>query len=132
MNKLYKWSENFRGGTLEGVFVADDSEMQKLYGKDIYFGEVMGKHSEVSLRFAESDFEVLTEDQDFIEHYEQVVGTVGYNPLGYLRKYVVHYSIGPVDEAEEFDNEDEAEDRLAELKEQSEGDETAEVWMEYE
>ncbi len=129
MLKLYKWEENFRGGTLEGVFIADDANMPKLYGKDIYLGEVMGKHSEVSLRFSEGDFEILTEDQDFIEHFDQVVGEIGYNPFAYLRKWVVQWSIGPTEGKEEFDNESDAEDRYSELKEQCEGDDTSDVWM---
>ncbi len=128
MLKLYKWEENFRGGTLEGVFIADDANMPRLYGKDIYLGEVMGKHSEVSIRFSEGDFKILSDNQPFIEAFEEIVGYSGYNPFEYLRgQWIVKYDFGNVDGQEEFDDEDEAHERYEELSEQAEGNDEASV-----
>lgn len=87
MKKLYQFNFSCgRMGSLEGIFIAESSEVEALIGKEIYFGEVLGKHSEVSGLLEESDLQVLTDDQDFIETFERVLwtGTIsGYNPLDY-------------------------------------------------
>ncbi len=84
MKKLYKWKENFRAGTLEGVFVAEESDMYQICDVNIYLGEVLGKHSEIQLKFTMKDFTVLTEDQNFIEQFVKLVGQIGYNPFDSL------------------------------------------------
>lgn len=97
MNKLYSYSESGRGWNIEGMFVSDDESLKAIYGKSLYYGECCGKHSELSLKFEEGDFTVVTEDQDFIEQYEKLIGETGYNPFDYLP------------EADEYDEEDEDE-----------------------
>ncbi len=74
-----------RGGDLTSVFVADDATVKAAIGKRLYFGEVLGKHSEVYGDLDEGDLTVLTDDQSFIERFEQYVPKgVGRNPLNYL------------------------------------------------
>lgn len=84
MKKLYSYSDSGRGWTIEGVFASTDEELKRLYGKDLYYGECAGKHSELTFRFDEGDFTVVTEDQEFIEKFEQLLGYTGYNPFDYL------------------------------------------------
>ncbi|ADQ53308.1 hypothetical protein 65p300 [Aeromonas phage 65] len=48
MLKLYRfyWDAG-RGGSVEGLFVEDSEVVEKYIGSDVYFGEILGKHSEV-------------------------------------------------------------------------------------
>lgn len=70
-----------RLGELSSVFVCTDEQLESLNGKFHEFGEVLGKHSEVSCTFDAEDFTILTEDQSFIEDFERIVGDTGNSPL---------------------------------------------------
>ena len=85
MLKLYKFQSDYgRYGTLNGVFVEDEERVAKAIGKNVYFGEVLGKHSEVVLDLEEHHFEVMTEDQAFIHQFEKLGLATGYNPFDYM------------------------------------------------
>jgi hypothetical protein len=51
--KLWKFSENYgRMGDVEGLFIATEEEVDKFLDKrNVCFGEVLGKHSEVNVYF---------------------------------------------------------------------------------
>ena len=85
MKVLYKYEEYRRGGTVEGTFVATEKEFKKIIGKEIRFGEILGKHSDVAIEFEESDLVdmVVTRDQEFIRVFEEYKLSSGYNPLDY-------------------------------------------------
>lgn len=71
MRGIYKYSESFgRMGTLESVFIADSEDMNKLWGKRIYLGDVLGKHSEVVTDRISPDICVLVSDDP--EHVKLV------------------------------------------------------------
>lgn len=73
-------------GDLQGLFIADDAEIAEIIGKDIYFGEVLGKHSEISGKLEAGDMTVKSDDQVFIAKFVEIMGggTIsGYNPLDY-------------------------------------------------
>ena len=73
-----------RQGYLEGIFVTTPEERWKIIGETVYFGEVLGKHSEVYGTIDEKDIGILNDDQDFIEKAEQFGMTdIGYNPFEY-------------------------------------------------
>jgi hypothetical protein len=79
-----------RMGDLSGMFVCDKADLEKLYGKEVHFGEVLGKHSEVSIDIDEGCFEIKTEDQEFIAKFIEIMGdgTIsGYNPLDYIDEH---------------------------------------------
>lgn len=87
MQNVYRFIYSCRAGSLEGLFVATEAEVDNLYGKEVDFGEVLGKHSEVVL---EIDPEMI-ERQYFNEENVQTIirlfgsGTIsGYNPLDYV------------------------------------------------
>lgn len=88
MKKMYKFRWDVRRmGCVEGVFVADESEVEAAIGKDVYFGEILGKHSEIFGTLDAEDLAVLTDDQEFIAKAEQYgIARSGYNPLNYLRE----------------------------------------------
>ncbi len=79
-----------RMGWLDGLFVNTRERLEEITGYHIYFGEVLGKHSEISLDMNEDMFIVLSEDQG---HIEWLVGindgdwTIsGYNPFDYINE----------------------------------------------
>lgn len=87
MRKIYKFEADFgRMGDLEGVFVSTDEALQELYGKQIYFGEVLGKHSEVFLTLKPDHITEVTDDEKFIELFEKYGLENGYNPFDYYEE----------------------------------------------
>lgn len=86
MKKLYSFYWNCgRMGNLKGLFIADESEVDSVLGKEVYFGEVLGKYSEIYGRVTADDIEVVSEDQEKVEWLENLLGSTvsGYNPLDY-------------------------------------------------
>lgn len=64
MFKLYQFYIDFgRMGEIEGLFIADEDAVKRSIGKHVHFGEVLGKHSDVSI--------VLEEDM-FTEYFGSV------------------------------------------------------------
>ena len=85
MKKLYRYEMDCgRAGTVEGLFTADDAEVAAAIGKDVQFGEILGKHSEVAGTLDASEFEELTDDAAFIAKFEEFHCASGYNPLDYI------------------------------------------------
>ena len=86
MKKLYRYSRDCgRMGDLEGLFVADDKrDIGPAIGRRIYFGEILGKHSEVIVDLRVEDLTVLSDDQIFIEQFERCRCWSGHNPLRYI------------------------------------------------
>ncbi len=93
MKKLYRFEWYVgRMGTVRGIFAEEESVINKNIGKPVYFGEILGKHSEIFGNLEEKDLKVLTDDQDFIikaEQYELIPH--GYNPLDYLSEHEEDY-----------------------------------------
>lgn len=75
-----------RSGDLEGLFSIEKEKLEKSYGTHVYFGEVLGKHSEVYGDLSKEDFVIVSEDSDFIEKYDQIIGSSGYNPFDYIEE----------------------------------------------
>jgi len=86
MLKLYKFDFDCgRMGRLFGLFVAEEKDIKNIIGKKAYFGEVLGKHSEIYGTIEENDIEIVTNDQEFIAKFENFNCAIGYNPLDYVR-----------------------------------------------
>ena len=75
-----------RSGELTGLFVTTKDELENLYGQDAYFGEVLGKHSEISGTITEDDFTIKTDNQEFIKLFEELIGEQGFNPFDYVEE----------------------------------------------
>jgi hypothetical protein len=78
-----------RMGDVDGIFVTTKEAIAAAIDKEVYFGEILGKHSEVSGTINEGDITILTEDQDFIAKFIEIMGSgdiSGYNPLSYLNE----------------------------------------------
>lgn len=86
MKALFKMNFDCgRMGNLEGVFVADIEDVECLVNNKIcvYFGEVLGKHSEIYGCVAESEIKQITADENVIKVVEEYGLDSGYNPFEY-------------------------------------------------
>ncbi len=84
MLKLYSFHWDCgRSGDLDGLFVAEEDQVESAIGKRLYFGEVLGKHSDVEGILEASDLEEVSSEQDKITWLVDLLGTSisGFNPL---------------------------------------------------
>ncbi len=86
MKKIYEFYWDCgRMGHVEGIFSAEEANIKECIGKRIYFGEILGKHSEIYGDLKENDLKILTDDQEFIKKAEELkLIPSGYNPLDYI------------------------------------------------
>ena len=85
-------------GELEGTFLASPEDVAEAMGKTIYFGEVLGKHSDIYGELEESDIELITDDQKVIELLTGKIGNAlftGYDPI---EQYIEYRDDGGYDE----------------------------------
>jgi len=74
-----------RQGCLDGVFEATPEDVASAMGTNVYFGEVLGKFSEINGEIEEGDIELLTDDQEFIDRAKKYgVIPQGFNPFDYI------------------------------------------------
>ena len=86
MKALFKMNFDCgRMGNLEGVFVADIEDVECLVNNKIsvYFGEVLGKYSEIYGCVTESEIKQITTDENVIKVVEEYGLESGYNPFEY-------------------------------------------------
>ena len=90
MRKLYKfYLDCGRMGYLDGLFVATEEDIKMIIGKDIYFGEVLGKHSDVIITLKKEDLTIKSDDQIFINKLVEIIDDTiisGYSPLEYYHR----------------------------------------------
>ena len=87
MKYLYKFYWDCgRSGYLEGLFVATEDEINNALGSEAYFGEVLGKHSEVYGTIEEGDIKKLDISPESVEEVSKYLGSTwsGFNPLNYV------------------------------------------------
>ncbi|MEO6176969.1 MAG: hypothetical protein ABIP27_17580 [Flavobacterium circumlabens] len=83
---IYKLSVDCgRSGDLEGVFIATDVQVKALIDSkiEVYFGEILGKHSEVYGAIEKKEVKLLTQDINAIEVVEKYNLSNGVNPFDY-------------------------------------------------
>lgn len=82
---IYKFYANFGCmGELYGLFVSTPRKLVRNIGMDAYFGEVLGKHSDVSLVLKLEHFTFITDEPDFVTKFIVYDLETGYNPLNYI------------------------------------------------
>ena len=89
MKKLYSFFWDCgRMGDVEGLFIAEESEVDSAIGSQVYFGEILGKHSEISGTLSSGDLRVISDEQDKIDWLLDIIGcdVSGYNPLYYVQQ----------------------------------------------
>lgn len=77
-----------RQGELEGRFLATQEEVDNTIGKEIYFGEVLGKYSEIYGELEKNDVVLITDNQDFLKMAKdlKIDLSSGFNPLSYIQE----------------------------------------------
>jgi len=88
MKHLYRFFRDYgRMGYLSGAFIATEEEISGIIGKKVYFGEVLGEHSEVVATMREEDFTLVRTSEEFIQEWEKI-GNLGggINPFDYLEE----------------------------------------------
>lgn len=80
----FKWDFG-RHGTVKGTFVAEKSDVDAATGRDAYFGEVLGKHSEIEGKIEVGHIVLLTDDPEFTKKFVEFACSSGFNPLHYLQ-----------------------------------------------
>jgi hypothetical protein len=80
MKKLWKFEWHSLYSFLGGLFVATDEEVQNLIGKEVWFGEYDGKHSEVHGTIEDGEITLVSDNPVVVE----AVGNFGLNPLEFL------------------------------------------------
>lgn len=73
-----------RMGFVESYFIATPEEVVSHYGEELWFGEILGKHSEIHGHFDEEDLKIISTDPSFVRQFEKEIGSTGHNPLEYL------------------------------------------------
>ena len=76
-----------RQGNVDGLFITTRAKLDACIGQQVYFGEILGKHSDVEGILSAKDFAVKSKDQDFIYKLEEIIGSdtiSGYNPFSYM------------------------------------------------
>lgn len=110
MKAVFKLNFNCgRMGTLEGVFISTTEKVKTLIDSQIqvYFGEVLGKHSEIYGPISSEEITMITSDSNVVKVMEEHYLTSGHNP----------FNKGAVDfEHDEIDNdEDHTVDELCQM-----------------
>lgn len=75
-----------RQGEVSGLFVCDQDRLESLYGQTAYFGEILGKHSEVIIDIEADQFTIKSEDVDFITKLVALLSPhiSGYSPFDHM------------------------------------------------
>jgi hypothetical protein len=76
-------------GFLEGIFIASQEDIDNILGEEIWFGEVLGKHSDIHGTLTEEDLTLKSDDQEFITKMIEIfgAGTIsGFNPFDYWER----------------------------------------------
>lgn len=97
MKAVYKMHVDCgRMGELEGVFVATKKQVEKLLssGVEVYFGEVLGKHSEIYGSIEKKEIKLISDEQNVVDVIEKHELQSGYNPFEYTSVNFDHESIG--------------------------------------
>lgn len=74
-----------RNGELEGIFVAEKSDVEFLVEKKvgIHFGEVLGKHSDVYGYLSEDEIKMVSDEESVIKVVKEHGLETGYDPFEY-------------------------------------------------
>lgn len=84
MKAIYRFEISYgRMGTLYGLFVAEKDDVANLIASEdkIDFGEVLGKHSEISGTIDDTDIRMITDEQSMIDRFLVLDMEIGFNPV---------------------------------------------------
>lgn len=83
---IYKFHADCgRMGELEGVLISTKEKVEKLIESkiEVYFGEVLGKHSEIYGAIEKDDMTFVSDNEEAVRVVEEHNLTSGFNPFHY-------------------------------------------------
>ena len=87
MENLYSFNWDCgRNGSIDGLFIQDEEKVNGMIGEEIYFGNILGKHSEVYGTITEGDIVKVDVSNSVVEELKNAFKghTIsGYNPFDY-------------------------------------------------
>lgn len=89
MNKKGLYKLNFykgREGIVEGLFISNIIDIDHLIKskKNIYFGSILGKNSDIYGQIEKKHIEFITDDKDVLNIVLKLKLEHGYNPFDYI------------------------------------------------
>ena len=84
MDVLVKFDYSAGRSDVTGVFACTKEELSGLPGLNVWVGEsYIGKHGGHGLTLEEGHFTIVSEDQEFIAKFKEILGDVdtGFNPF---------------------------------------------------
>lgn len=84
MKAIYKFEGDCgRMGILYGLFVEEKEAVQQLIEskKEVHFGEVLGKHSDISGPIEPNGITMISDDAGLVAKFEELKINVGFNPV---------------------------------------------------
>ena len=87
---LWKFNMSYgRSFYHQSLFIATKEEVEDMYGKGLYFGEIAGKHSEVFFDSIDAEaFEFITSSALVISIFKEHDLETGHNPLEARQEYI--------------------------------------------
>jgi hypothetical protein len=100
---IYKFNYDCgRMGDLNGIFVAEKKDVEDLITSkiEVYFGEVLGKHSEVYGPIEAGHITLASDDPNAVAVVENLNLSTGFNPFGYsvLSSSMENRGFEPIDD----------------------------------
>lgn len=89
--KLWKFDWDCgRMGDLSGLFAASQEDINNIVGQEIYFGEVLGKHSEIYGTLEATDLTLIDIPEEYVQKIVDAAGSghciSGYSPFDYWER----------------------------------------------
>ena len=86
-----------RMGNIEAIFVADKRVMKFMNGKYVYFGEVLGKHSEVDCFLGtDTELTLISDKPEIVELFQEYKIEIGHNPVTYWAESIINSDDGEI------------------------------------
>lgn len=125
----YSWGTG-RGYSAEGVFIENKKKVQRALRRnlEVYFGEICGKHSEVTVDMKDLDVTMISDDPHFIENFMEMAshGCIQ-DGNGNLLEMIDHDKMEPSENESSDDEKENGEDEDEEEDEEDEDKTIAEV-----
>jgi hypothetical protein len=85
MKGIYRFQYDCgRMGAISGIFVADTADVEKINGHTVFFGEVLGKHSEIDVDIdIEENLILISYEPVDVEVFERLELATGYDPFDF-------------------------------------------------
>ena len=91
-----------RMGNVSGTFLQEIQKVENAKRNEytVYFGEILGKHSDIQLYVSELDLTQVTKDEKLVNAFEEILSLAG----------ITHFGYNPFDYFEDAEDEGEAEE----------------------